>query len=649
MLKSGHITNMMTKLLIWLLAALLSVSASAQVTLNNPVFTNSDPFNDILPIGGQPTQNNFSTTYAQFTAGISGSTLTVSAVSTGTIGVNQSVYVTGQYAGSIRPYGTSGTTGTGGTGTYALTGAVTYSTGTVMVSNGYGQTQYSVSGQNQGSTAILIASASYSTPTVTITTAYPHGYATGDLVTVKGLVPSGYNGEWTITVTGPLTFTYSQSGLGALTTTTGNAYQLGTCTGTFSCYQWVTDPTNSAVQVLQLEYDAANYVPESVNALIATDRTEITPILYSPYASDYLKNIGTRWYAFNFFLPSTLPQISGGLLLAQVHGNDNVGQGIANPVFSIVYSGAGKYNSQYPGIYGSDLTVNLHWDSRPACASNITACTANPPTSGNSYACNLTSGSCNTPNFGTATVDIGPAITGQWYLVVMKVTWSNAANDGKTEICGGVTGACTVGQSVVAASQNATDSTQGNITVWVNGVQVWNHFNAPNDYDTWGGKYNGNYSKTGMYMYADSATLVVDTPGSGGSTAIADYVLTWTGGSCSSGLTPTGSYMIAPTGTVTTKVAINSPGYCYNPATQTYSYPTPIFGTANTSPWNAGSGGTGTPATGHIQANAIVNVLTKGVIEANGNATYSQVVNQFNPPEFGSFVPTPVVIYYAAP
>jgi len=637
----------------FLLFLLLSFPAFGQVTLNNPTFTNSDPFNDILPIGGQPTQSNFSTAYAQFTAGISGSTLTVSSVSTGTILPGEVAYVTGVAAGTVQPYGTSGTTGTGSTGTYALSGAVAYSSGTVMVANAYGQPQYAPTGQNQGTTAIAIASASYSTPIVTITTAYPHGFSTGDLVTIKGLLPSGYNGEWTITATGPLTFTYSKTGLGALTTTTGNAYQLGTCTGTFNCYQWVNDPANPSVQVLQLEYDAANYVPTSVNALIATDRNEITSIVFTPYTSDYIKNIGSRWYAFNFYLPAGLPQTSGGLLLAQVHGNDNVGQGITNPVFSMVYSGAGKNSSQYPGVYGNDLTINLNWDSRPACASNITACTASPPTSGNSYACNLTSGSCNTPNLGTATVDIGPAITGQWYLVVMKVTWSNAANDGQTEICGGVSGPCTVGQSVTAATQNTTDSTQGNIVIWVNGVQVWNHYNAPNDYDTWGNKYSGNYAKTGMYMYSDSATLVVDTPGSGGSTAVADYVLTWSGGTCtpfSGNATgnPTGSYMIDANGTVTTKVAINSPGYCYNPSTQTYSYPTPVFGTANTAPWNANAG-TGTPPTGHIQSNAVINVLTKGIVEANANAPYSQVINKFNLPEVGSFVPSPVVTYYNAP
>jgi len=54
------------------------------------------------------------------------------------------------------------------------------------------------------------------TTTATATTLTPHGYASNDLVTVAGAVPTGYNGRVKITVTGASTFTYAV--LGSLAT-----------------------------------------------------------------------------------------------------------------------------------------------------------------------------------------------------------------------------------------------------------------------------------------------------------------------------------------------------------------------------------------------------------------------------------------------
>src|SRR5262249_46138372 len=45
--------------------------------------------------------------------------------------------------------------------------------------------------------------------TVTITTTAPHGYTTGQLVAITGVAVAGYNGNFTITVTSPTTFTYT--------------------------------------------------------------------------------------------------------------------------------------------------------------------------------------------------------------------------------------------------------------------------------------------------------------------------------------------------------------------------------------------------------------------------------------------------------
>ncbi|HXO84389.1 MAG TPA: head-tail adaptor protein [Gemmatimonadales bacterium] len=48
--------------------------------------------------------------------------------------------------------------------------------------------------------------------TATATSSIAHDYVTGDYVTVAGATPSGYNGRFPVTVTGPTTFTYVVDG-----------------------------------------------------------------------------------------------------------------------------------------------------------------------------------------------------------------------------------------------------------------------------------------------------------------------------------------------------------------------------------------------------------------------------------------------------
>jgi hypothetical protein len=57
-----------------------------------------------------------------------------------------------------------------------------------------------------------IASITRVTTTATLTTAAPHGLSSGMQVTVSGATPAQYNGLYTITVTGPTTFTYVMAG-----------------------------------------------------------------------------------------------------------------------------------------------------------------------------------------------------------------------------------------------------------------------------------------------------------------------------------------------------------------------------------------------------------------------------------------------------
>ena len=59
--------------------------------------------------------------------------------------------------------------------------------------------------------AKAITSLAWLSSVVTVTTAAPHGYPSGDVleVTIAGAVPAGYNGTYAVTVTGASTFTYA--------------------------------------------------------------------------------------------------------------------------------------------------------------------------------------------------------------------------------------------------------------------------------------------------------------------------------------------------------------------------------------------------------------------------------------------------------
>ncbi len=58
--------------------------------------------------------------------------------------------------------------------------------------------------------ALAISTMTLSASVVTVTTTAPHGFTNGDTIpmTIAGVTPSGYNGFFTITVTGASTFTY---------------------------------------------------------------------------------------------------------------------------------------------------------------------------------------------------------------------------------------------------------------------------------------------------------------------------------------------------------------------------------------------------------------------------------------------------------
>lgn len=74
--------------------------------------------------------------------------------------------------------------------------------------------------------AVSVSSLTRSSTTATVTTAAPHGYATGDYVTHAGAAQTAYNVKAKITVTGLTTYTFAVSGAPATPAT-------GTVTATY--------------------------------------------------------------------------------------------------------------------------------------------------------------------------------------------------------------------------------------------------------------------------------------------------------------------------------------------------------------------------------------------------------------------------------
>jgi Polysaccharide lyase len=164
-------------------------------------------------------------------------------------------------------------------------------------------------------------------------------------------------------------------------------------TGVSTNLIFVPDPNNSSSQVLQMTLGANDLVAGS------SHRTEIIP-----YGGNVIvdttapaNSINARWYAFNFYIPSTWVPITGGNVFAQIHGNNNVTTG--NPVVAL-------------GATGSNLWLQLNSNT------NLFS-SATPPTPTNQ-----------TSN----TIQLGTVTTGTWYLFVVYADWSYTPGKGSLSI-----------------------------------------------------------------------------------------------------------------------------------------------------------------------------------------------------------------------
>lgn len=228
---------------------------------------------------GAVTASGALTTYtaASFTGSISGTTLSVTAVASGSLfvgqvisgsGITSGTYISGiisawngtsgSYTVSVSQTASSTTiTGAAATlltnllvngsanlsGTLLVAGDTTFSgTGQIKLPNGttaqrssspvYGMLRYN-STTNQfegydGTAGETISTITHITTQATVTTATMHGLSTGTLIVVSGASPSEYNGTYSITSTGDYTFIYTMASSPATDATTVGSYTYGT-------------------------------------------------------------------------------------------------------------------------------------------------------------------------------------------------------------------------------------------------------------------------------------------------------------------------------------------------------------------------------------------------------------------------------------
>lgn len=111
-------------------------------------------------------------------------------------------------------------------------------------------------------TAILagaktITTITWSGGTATVTTSAPHGFATGDRVTIAGQTPTGYNGTYAITVTGATTFTYALVSNPGVQTVAGVATDEDVQQLTAMVTTFFAQGANTSVYVLELGHGSA--------------------------------------------------------------------------------------------------------------------------------------------------------------------------------------------------------------------------------------------------------------------------------------------------------------------------------------------------------------------------------------------------------
>lgn len=213
------------------------------------------------------------TTYTatSFTGSITNTTLTVTAVASGSLfvgqvisgsGITSGTYITGvisawngtsgSYTVSVSQTATSttitgaaaalltnllvnGTANIAGDGIFSGTGQIKLPVGTTAQRPAnplYGMLRYNSTTNKfegyDGTAGETISTITHVSTVATLTTAANHNLTTGTVVVISGASPSEYNGTYSITVTSDTTFTYIMSSSPATNATSVGAYTYGT-------------------------------------------------------------------------------------------------------------------------------------------------------------------------------------------------------------------------------------------------------------------------------------------------------------------------------------------------------------------------------------------------------------------------------------
>jgi hypothetical protein len=278
-------------------------------TLEYGVDTNYSGSNGTLPAGGAAITSSSNLADQVATSSISGVTLTIGSVTSGTVAIGQLVTGTGVAQGTVI------TAGSGSTWTVSVNQTVASTTmymtgGTLITASGATWTTNQWQGKyvwSRGSTSSIsgiVVSGSGAPYTATVTTANPHFLTTGKYLTISGGTSNtSVNGTFQITVTGPTTFTYSVSssgnpsgtivytqGTGAIGRVVSNTATTLTVVdnviGSSSLpYPMVNTPATSGNYILGL-IDRGQILPQTLNIYSSANCTLelITSTYYSPIA-----------------------------------------------------------------------------------------------------------------------------------------------------------------------------------------------------------------------------------------------------------------------------------------------------------------------------------------------------------------------------
>ena len=286
---------------------LLTIRYRPMGTLEYGVDTNYSGANGTLPAGGAAITSSSNLAAQVATSSISGNTLTIGTVTSGTVAIGQLVTGANVAQGTVITGGsgsswTVNVSQTAASSTMYMTGGTLITASSANWTTNQWQGKYVWSrGSTSAITSIVVSGAS-APYTATVTTTNPHFLTTGKYLTVSGgTTNTSVNGTFQITVTGPTTFTYPVTtsgnpggtivytqGIGAIGRIVSNTATTLTVVdnviGSSSLpYPMVNTPATSGNYIIGL-IDRGQILPQTLNIYSTANCTLelITSTFYSP-------------------------------------------------------------------------------------------------------------------------------------------------------------------------------------------------------------------------------------------------------------------------------------------------------------------------------------------------------------------------------